>query len=648
MKNTSLTTIAATATLLAAGIAQAAPALIPQPTKMTTGAGAFTLKADTVLVADNAPEKAEAQKFIAYIAPATGFTPRIVEKAPKSNSIEFDINAAASTNAEGYTLSVAPDKVKVSAPQSAGLFYGIQTLRQLLPVSVYAPTKQNGVTWQMPAVQIEDAPRFVYRGMHLDTGRHFFPVADVKKYIDEIALHKFNTFHWHLTEDQGWRLAIKKYPKLTEIGSKRAESGREDDWQKGDGVPYGGFYTQDEAREIVAYAMARHINVVPEIEMPGHASAAIASYPELGNTDVPGYKPRVEFTWGVYPHIFAPKEETFAFLEDVLTEVMDIFPSKYIHIGGDEAPKTQWNQSAFAQEVIKKNGLKDSHELQSYFIQRIEKFLNANGRTIIGWDEILEGGLAPNAVVMSWRGENGAVEAAKQDHPVIMASNSAYYLDYRNDNTPGFPGAVLPLRRVYNFDPGASIPADKRHWLLGIQGQLWTEHIENFPKLERMAWPRASAIAETAWSQNTDKDFANFNTRLQTHVQRLKAMGVNFFPLEEVKVPAGTWKSGGVGENFVTKTWDVTPQITKAGNVEAKFQYTGGTHRLDIAWAELLQNGTVVARDEHSGMTGGATKDNVYSFALPTYTAGTKYELRANVRSDGGNDSNGEIYLSVK
>ena len=600
----------------------APPQLIPQPTKMTLGTGAFTLARDTVLVADNALEKQEAQQFAASIAPATGFAPRVVDKAPaRAATISFDLDAQAKTGDEGYRLSVTPQKIVITAAKPAGLFYATQTLRQLLPVQIYAANQQNGVAWQMPAVSIEDAPRFVWRGMHLDTGRNFFPVADVKKYIDIMATQKFNTFHWHLTEDQGWRLEIKKYPKLTSIGSKRAESPQEPDWQKGDGVPYGEglFYTQAQARDVVAYARARHITVVPEIEMPGHATAAIAAYPNLGNSDIPNYNPQVETHWGVHPYIFAPKPETFAFLEDVLREVMDIFPSKYIHIGGDEAPKGQWNNSPFAQEVIQKNGLKDANELQSYFITRMEKFLNANGRQIIGWDEILEGGLAPNAAVMSWRGEVGARAAAMQDHPVVMASNGAYYLDYRNDGTPGNPGAVLPLRRVYNFDPTASIPEDKRHWLMGVQGQLWTEHIANTEKLWRMAYPRACAIAETAWSQNTTKDFYDFSQRLETEVERLKIMGITPFPLETVKRPVAMWQSGEIGQDWIVQEWEITPQISKAGTVEATFQYTSGTHRLDISKVELLRDGQVVATDEHTGLTGGATKDNVYRLPLANY-----------------------------
>lgn len=628
----------------------AAPQLVPQPAQMTNGTGAFTLTPNTILVAKSAVEKQEAQRFAAAIAPATGFTLRVADKAGKAPAIIFALDQSAAKSGEGYRLNVTPQRVSIAAPEAAGLFYATQTLRQLLPPQVLAASKQADVKWQMPAVSIQDAPRFGWRGLMMDSGRHFFPVADVKKFIDVMALHKFNTFHWHLTEDQGWRLEIKKYPKLTEIGSVRAESPKAGARNQGDGTPYGGFYTQADAREIVAYAAARHITVVPEIEIPGHAAAAITAYPELGNTDVKDYKPHVYTIWGVHPYTFAPKAETFTFLENVLSEVLEIFPSTYIHIGGDEAPITQWENSPFAQAFMKQNNLKNGHELQSYFNERLDKFLTARGRKLIGWDEILEGGLSPNAAVMSWRGEAGAQKSARLDHPFVMASNSAYYLDYGQSNAPGEPetiGGNVPLRRTYTFDPAAGIAQDKQHLELGVQGQLWAEYIADLPKLEYQAYPRASALAETAWSPAELKDYGDFRQRMETHALRLKAMGVNYRPLDEELMPAATWKSGQIGDAWLEKAWDVTPQIGKAGTVEARFQYSGGTHRLDIGKVELLRDGNVVATDEHNGVTGGTTKDNVYRLPLANFTPG-KYLLRARVRSDGGNDSNGDIFIAIK
>lgn len=642
--------LSAAALFLTATPVWAAPHLVPKPVKMTMGTGFFTLAPNTVLVAKSADEKIEAHKFSAAIAPATGFNLRIVDKAGKASAIEFLLDKTTATSREGYRLSVTPQRISIAAPASAGLFYATQTLRQLLPPQIFAPSKQNGVNWQMPSVQIEDAPRFEWRGLMLDSGRHFFPIPVVKKFIDAMALHKMNTFHWHLTEDQGWRLEIKKYPRLTEIGSKRAESPKLGARNQGDGTPYGGFYTQSQAREIVAYAGARHITVVPEIEIPGHAAAAIAAYPELGNSDIPQYAPHVYTIWGVHPYTFAPKNETFTFLENVLSEVLEIFPSTYIHIGGDEAPTTQWETSLFAQQFMKQNNLKNGHELQSYFNERLEKFLNAHGRRLIGWDEILEGGLAPNAAVMSWRGEGGAKAAAQQNHPFVMASNGAYYLDYNQSKAPGEPetiGGYLPLQRVYDFDPTAGIAPEKQHLQLGVQGQLWSEYIADANKLEYMAYPRASAVAETAWTPAALKDYPDFRQRLATHTLRLKYLGLNFRPLDVELTPIAQWKSGEIGETWGAKSWEITPQITKAGTLEVTFQFSGGAHRLDISRVELLRDGEVVAIDGHNGVTGGTTKDNLYRLALATFKPG-QYLLRARVRADGGNDSNGDVFVELK
>lgn len=619
-----------------------APQLIPQPASMRLGTGSFALTPNTVLVARSQEAQQEARMFSATIAPATGFAPRVVANTPGSSAIVWTLDANAATGDEGYRLTVTPNGVTVVATKSTGLFYGAQTLRQLLPPAVFAPTLQKGVVWQMPAVTIEDAPRFAWRGLMLDSGRHFFSVPEVKRFIDIMSLHKFNTLHWHLTDDQGWRLEIKKYPRLTAVGSKRAESPMHDNDDLGDGTPYGGFYTQEQAREVVAYAAARHINIVPEIEMPGHAEAALAAYPDFGNSDVPQYQPIVQTRWWVHPYTYAPKAETFAFLEDVLREVLAIFPSPMIHIGGDEAPKRQWEQSPFARDFMAKNGLKDGRALQSYFITRMERFLNANGRQLIGWDEILEGGLAPHAAVMAWRGEAGAVAAAGQEHPVVMASRSAYYLDYPQNR------GVSSLRHVYNFDPHATIPAAQRHWLLGVEGELWTEHIWDNAKLEYLTYPRACALAETAWSPPTRQNFDNFMARMQTHVARLRAMGINVFPFDAGGLSAGTWQSDQIGEQWTQKEWDITPRITKAGAWEISFEYSSGAHRLDIAWSELLQNGVAVARDEHAGTTGARTTNNVYRLILPQWTPGAHYVLRAQVRADAGNDSNGDIFVVAR
>jgi len=623
-----------------------APQLVPLPAQMTLGEGNFEINAATALVAQSPDAKKEAQFFAASIAPALGFTLPITTSASKPHAINFVLDSNAKTGAEGYRLNVTPQQITLLASTGAGLFYGGQTLRQLLPVEVFASSRQANVEWQVPVVSIQDAPRFAWRGLMMDCARHFFPVDDVKKFIDTMAVQKLNTLQWHLSDDQGWRLEIKKYPRLTSVGSVRSESPLNSNMAQGDGKPYGGFYTQAQAREIVAYAAARHVNVVPEIEMPGHATAAIAAYPQLGNTDVPGYDPKVATTWGAHLYTFAPKPETFAFLEDVLSETMAIFPSPVIHIGGDEAHRPQWNQSAAAQNFMAQNGLKNVDELQSAFITRIGRFLNAHGRTMAGWDEILQGGLPPGALVMSWRGPAGAVAAATQNHPTVMASNAALYFDRlpRIEDNPN--ARYVPIARVYDFDPEAPIPPAKRSWLLGMQAQLWAEQIPDLPRLEYMTYPRACALAETAWSPAAAKNYWDFALRLQTHVKRLKELKVNFSPLDDLVLPIGHWQSGQTSPAWKEMEWDVTPQVTANGAWGARFDYTSGSHRLDIAWAELLQDGTAVARDEHEGMSGGSYKNNAYLLDLPTFVPGAHYTLRARVRSDGGSNSNGDVFFA--
>jgi hexosaminidase len=401
------------------------------------------------------------------------------------------------------------------------------------------PAVSTGNKVSIPAVQITDIPRFSWRGAHLDVGRHFFDKEFIKKYIDIIAIHKMNVFHWHLTDDQGWRIEIKKYPLLTEIGAWRDETVIGHPWAgkepvKYDGIRHGGFYTQGEIKEIIDYAADRYITIVPEIEMPGHAQAAIASYPELGCT---GEKMKVRTTWGISPNIYNTEDNTFKFLEDVLTEVIDLFPSEYIHIGGDEALKDQWKASNKIQKQIKDLGLKDEHELQSYFIQRIEKFINSKGRKLIGWDEILEGGLAPNATVMSWRGIQGGIDAASQGHDVVMTPSTHCYLDYyQSKNTEMEPlaiGGYLPLDTVYNYEPvPLELSADEAKHILGAQGNVWTEFIATPEHVEYMLLPRIAALAELTWTPKEMKNLEYFKKRLVIQVERYKTMGWNYRPLE--------------------------------------------------------------------------------------------------------------------
>lgn len=458
---------------------------------------------------------------------------------------------------EAYTLTSTNGNVTIKGRSGKELFYGIQTLLQLIP----AKSKN---TAELALVNIKDQPKFPWRGMHLDVGRHFFPVEFIKKYIDFLAMYKMNTFHWHLTEDQGWRLEIKKYPKLTEIGGWRDRSmvGHYNE-NRYDEKRYGGFYTQEQAREIVKYAADRHITVIPEIELPGHASAAVAAYPEFGCTGKPI---KVADKWGVLEDIFCPSEATFTFLEDVLTEVMDIFPSKIIHIGGDEAPKTQWKTSPIAQEIIKREGLKDEHHLQSYFIQRIEKFLNKHNREIIGWDEILEGGLAPNAKVMSWRGYEGGIEAASQKHDVVMTPTDFAYFDYYQGDPKNEPvafGGYLPIEKVYSFNPiPKSLKPEFHKYILGSQGNLWTEYITTPERVEYMVFPRITAMAEATWG--TNKDFKEFENRLFQHFQVLDKKKINYSKaIYEVKV-----------ENAVSKDKKAALLTLKSARKGGEIRYT--------------------------------------------------------------------------
>jgi hexosaminidase len=444
------------------------------------------------------------------------------------------VEAEGDANPEAYTLAVAPEGVSLTASTGAGLFYALQSLRQLLEDATHGTgsgSRAPRATSRVAGLTVVDRPRFPYRGLHLDVGRHFQPVAFVKRYIDLMARYKLNRFHWHLTEDQGWRIEIVKYPRLATVASCRSETMVERNFNPyvGDSIPHCGFYTQDEIRDVVSYASARYVTIVPEIELPGHAKAALAAYPDLACTDGPF---EVRTTWGVDQEIFCPKEETFTFLEDVLAEVMALFPGRYIHIGGDEAPKNRWRTSPVAQEVIRREALKDENELQSWFIKRIERFLLANGRRLIGWDEILEGGLAPEATVMSWRGTSGGIEAARQGHDVIMTPNSHLYFDHYQGDARFEPlaiGGFSPLERVYAYEPVPDelTTGEARH-ILGAQANIWTEYLKTPQAVEYMAWPRALALAELTWSTREARDWDSFVARLPGALRTLGALGVNY------------------------------------------------------------------------------------------------------------------------
>ncbi|MDX2161564.1 MAG: beta-N-acetylhexosaminidase [bacterium] len=510
--------------------------LIPYPHALTHDEGHFVIDSDTQIRAMRGAEPA-ADWLAVFLRHGTGFpiltAPLTISEAEAAldNTIELILlDSDPELDDEGYRLDVMPDSIRLEANTPAGLFYGAQTLRQLLPAELETPPTAGEPPAAVPCLDIEDAPRYRWRGLHLDCARHMMPVAFIKRFLDWMALHKFNTFHWHLTDDQGWRIEIKAYPRLTEIGSQRAATPIPADRKTLDGQPYGGFYTQDEVRDVIAYAADRFITVVPEIEMPGHAAAALASYPELGCVGS-GYQVRT--FWGIEDDVFcAGNDQVFTFLENVLSEVIDLFPSAFIHVGGDECPKVRWEQCPKCQAAIAREGLKDEHELQSWFIRRMETFLNAKGRRLIGWDEILEGGLAPNATVMSWRGTEGGIAAAAAGHDVVMSPMSHCYLDYYQsedtDNEPPAIGGYLPIDQVYRFNPAEGVPADKSGHVLGGQGNLWTEYMPTEAQVEYMAYPRAAALAEALWTAPAERDYGDFAARLNAHLLRLDALGVRY------------------------------------------------------------------------------------------------------------------------
>lgn len=498
--------------------------IIPEPVSLKAGTGQFSLSKKACIVLTDEGLRPSADFLNSYLKEIYGFTLPI-EKSAKKNSIRLTVKKfiKAPENEGHYTLEVSPTSIVIDGDSYQAAFYGIQSLLQLLPVE---PSK----TLAIPAVQVDDQPRFQYRGLHLDVGRHMFPVSFIKKYIDYIALHKMNYFHWHLTEDQGWRIEIKKYPKLNSVGAYRNGTiiGR----YPGTGNTnqrYGGFYTQEEVKEVVQYASSRYITVIPEIEMPGHALAALTSYPELGCTGGP-YE--VRQTWGVANEVFcAGNDQVFTFLQDVIDEIIPLFPAKYIHIGGDECPKDRWKTCPKCQKRIKDLNLKDEHELQSYFIQRMEKYINGKGKTIIGWDEILEGGLAPNAIVMSWRGEKGGIEAAKQKHQVIMTPGSHVYLDHSQHKTEDSVtiGGYLSLARVYSYEPvPKELTAEEAAYVLGAQANVWTEYMNNPKKVEYMIFPRVSAISEVLWSPKEKRDWNAFEKKIPQQMKRYQLWGANY------------------------------------------------------------------------------------------------------------------------
>ena len=515
--------------------AHAAHLLIPLPVSAAAQAGVFRFTPSTRIVADG-PARAEATKLVNSLAPAMGYRLQCVEAAADATPVvhlRLGSDSTGKLGAEGYRLDVGPDRIDLVAPTPAGLFYGIQTLRQLLPPPIFSPRKVSGTEWTVPCVRITDYPRFTWRGLLIDPARHFIPKGDVMRFIDAMALHKFNRLQIHLTDNEGWRIEIKKYPKLAEIGSKM-------DWtlrRKGaNATPRFGFYTRDDVREIVRYAAARHITIVPEIEMPAHTGAATVAYPRLSLTPdaLAGLPP--DERWRKIRGVVAPRPETVAFLQEVLTEVIDLFPGRYIHIGGDEANTKHWQASDEMQAQMRRLNLKDVHELHSWFIKQIDAHLTARGRRMVGWDEILQGGLAPGATVMSWRGVAGAVTAARAGHDTVMAPTSHTYFDYYQgprESEPQAIGGFVPVEKVYRFEPvPPELTRDQARHVLGAQAQLWGEFIPDHKHRQYMAFPRACALIEVCWSPPTERDEDLFLRRLAHHLTRLSAAEIHYRPLD--------------------------------------------------------------------------------------------------------------------
>ena len=554
---------------------QASYSVVPLPQEVNlTQDSPFKLTRSTIIAyPENNPLLKRNAEFLAeYIAQSTGYTLQtkaIKEGESATGCITLGLNSEI-TNPEGYKLSTSAEGIRIEGQTENGVFYGIQTLRKSIPAVA------QGATVLLPAGEINDAPRFAYRGMMLDVGRHFFPVEFIKEYIDLLALHNMNTLHWHLTEDQGWRIEIKKYPKLTEIGSTRNRTVIGHNTDQYDNTPYGGFYTQDEAREIVRYAQERYITIIPEIDLPGHMLAALASYPELGCTGGP-YEvcPR----WGVFEDVLCiGNEKTLPFLEDVMTEIIDIFPSKYIHIGGDEAPRTRWAKCPKCQALIRAKGLKADKEhsaedrLQSYCMAHIEKFLNEKGRQIIGWDEILEGDVAPNATVMSWRGSAGGIKAAQMGHDVIMTPNTHCYFDYfQSTDKANEPydaiGGYVPVEKVYSLEPTEGLNDEQKKHILGAQANLWTEYILSPEQVEYMVLPRMAALAEVQWTQPEKKDYKDFVKRLVSLVHLYQRDGLNYAKhIFDIQAEISTPQAGSSSER--------TAQITLSTVDNAPIYYT--------------------------------------------------------------------------
>ena len=672
--------------LLLAAAGGAAPALIPLPQLLQTNAGTFTLcpppvipgvptPAPTPILVDTAARETGEYLAITFFK-STGHRFQIATNSggvPIAGAILLTTNnALASLGAEGYELTVTTNAVVIRAPAAAGLFYGVQTLLQLLPPEIYSPLPVSGVPWTVPCVYVKDAPRFPWRGWMLDSVRHFFNKDEVKQMIDAMVIHKLNTLHWHLDDDSGWRIEIKKWPLLTQVGAWRPYTNSAGGHLWGlnpramtppnETGLYGGFYTQDEVREIVAYAAQRHVTIVPEIEMPGHSTAALTAYPQFscdgGVGDcatclkVPYSLSVTSYAGGVF---CVARPETMSFIQDVLTEVMELFPSHYIHIGGDEVNFGNWQKHPLDQALKSSLGISSDQVYQSHFTQQIANWLQSQGRTMMGWSEIMNGGTVTNAALMDWLNTR-AVQAATNSEYVVMAPSSTLYINKWEtannssgggvvwSNEPPGQSGLCTLANVYAYEPiPASLPAAYTNFILGAEGPCWTEWIPSLLNMQFRIFPRLCAIAEVDWTPAALKNWTDFSNRLEVQKQRLTQMGVNYNPHATPPV-LGNWSPAQTPATYATMTWDITPSVTAPGEIDVSFCWKTGAHGLDIAWVALLENGVELDRDTHAGFTGVSPSRPVYVLRLPAKRPGATYTLAASAQGRGGTNSNGVVY----
>jgi len=636
---------------------EALAGVVPAPARMSRGEGAFALNARTRIIVNGPPEFRSVAELLAQrLRPSTGFPLRVVagagDRVERDNAIVLEVvNAAVPAGApstiqvESYSLEVTPRTVTLSAGWREGLFYAAQTLRQLLPPGIESPTRVRGVEWRIPAVRIEDAPRFAWRGYMLDSSRHLQSVDFIKRTLDRMAYHKLNVFHWHITDDPGWRLESKLFPKLTSVGAWRTNA---------DGRRYGGFYTQAQILDILRYAAERNITVVPEIEMPGHSAGAVASYPFLAcDPDRPGGHRVLKVAEGIIS-VCPGKETTYAFFQDLLTEVMGLFPSKIIHIGGDEVDKAPWRACPDCQATIKREGLKDEKELQHYFIRRTAEFLESKRRRLQGWNEIMEGGPLPKGVVMQqWNDPESGARAARAGNDVVVSPVTWGYFDYSYDTTP--------LREVYEAEPvPAGLTPEQEARILGPQANLWTEWLPDDAAVDDFTWPRLIALAEVGWSPKAARDWEGFTRRLRGgHFERLARMGLGVAGETRESILArladrseldpgiaiGAWAPEQMSEEFKTMDWDLTPHVKAPGVYEVRMAYEAGAHGIALAGAWLLRDGEETAKDVHEGFAGGAHRNNRFRLRLDEVKPGARYTVRVRLRSDAGTDSRGRVWV---